>query len=233
MSNIIFVTVDGNIGGGKSTLLRNLQKHYGVKYHKDYDVIFLQEPVEKWEQFRDENNVTILEKFYDNQYEFSFSFQIMACISRIKVIRDALKNIKLSNSKKNVIVISERSLYTDKMVFAKMLYESGKISYINYQIYLNLFETFSEDFPIHKVIYVKTSPEHCHCRILKRSRNGESNIPLEYLTTCSDYHEEMLKYFKDEKICTDQLIIDGNIDIYENENQVEKWISVIDEYIKN
>jgi deoxyadenosine/deoxycytidine kinase len=234
MSDILIVTIEGNIGGGKSTLLKKLKEYYDSEFNdEDYHIEFLDEPVKIWESIQDENGSNILEKFYGDQETFSFSFQIVACVSRFKVIKDALKKIKLQNINKKVIFITERSLYTDKMVFARMLYESDKISYINYQIYLNLFDTFSEDFPIHKVIYVKTSPERCHSRILKRSRDGEANIPLEYLTTCGDYHEKMLSYFEEENICNDQLILDGNIDIYENTDQVNKWISEIDEYIKN
>jgi deoxyadenosine/deoxycytidine kinase len=233
MTDILIVSIEGNIGGGKSTLLKNLKEYYDFNINEDYHIEFLDEPVKIWESIQDENGNNILEKFYEDQETFSFPFQMMACVSRFKVLKDSLKKIKLQNINKKVIFITERSLYTDNMVFARMLYESGKISYINYQIYLNLFDTFSDDFPIPKVIYVKTSPERCHLRILKRCRDGESNIPLEYLTTCGYYHDKMLEYFEEEKICNDQLILDGNIDIYENKDQLNKWINEIDEFIKN
>ena len=233
MTDILIVTIEGNIGSGKSTLLKNLKQYYdNLSNDEEYHIEFLDEPVQIWESIQDENGSNILEKFYGDQETFSFPFQIIACVSRFKVIKDAFKKIKLQNMNKKVIFITERSLYTDKMVFAEMLYKSGKISYLNYQIYLNLFDTFSDDFPIHKVVYVKTCPEQCHSRILKRSRDGETNIPLEYLSSCSYYHDKMLAYFDEEKICNDQLILDGNIDIYEISDQVEKWISEIDEYIK-
>jgi deoxyadenosine/deoxycytidine kinase len=118
------------------------------------------------------------------------------------------------------------------MVFAQMLFDSGKIEYINYQIYLNWFDTFSSEFPLNKVVYVKTIPENCHSRIVKRSRNGESNISLDYLKSCSNYHNNMLDVFSKEHICDDQLILDGNIDIYENMNQMEKWVYEINSFIK-
>jgi deoxyadenosine/deoxycytidine kinase len=76
-------------------------------------------------------------------------------------------------------------------------------------------------------------PENCHSRILKRSRDGEANIPLEYLTNCSTYHDVMLAEFTHLSICSEQLILDGNIDIYENKDQVKKWICDIDSFIKN
>jgi deoxyadenosine/deoxycytidine kinase len=233
-----FISIEGNIGSGKSTLLANLREHY-----KDNDnVIFLKEPVDEWAKIKDINGTTILEKFYADQEKYSFSFQMMAYVSRIKVLRDTLNDKKETqkknqfdkdnNEKRNYMIITERSLYTDKMVFAKMLYDSGKIEDVNYQIYLNWFDTFSGEFPVHKVIYVKANPEKCYQRIAKRSREGEEKIPLEYLTSCSLYHDNMLdKNAPNICVCNEQLILDGNIDIYENKTQVNKWIQEIEQFI--
>jgi len=224
MSNIQLVSIDGNIGSGKSTLLEKLREHY-----KDNpNVKFVKEPVDEWEKNTDENGVTILEKFYEDQEKYAFSFQVMAYISRLKILKNTYKNINSSN---RTIVITERSLFTDKMVFAKMLYDTKKLEHVNYQIYLNWFDTFSQDFPLHKVIYVKTSPEKCHSRILKRAREGENLIPLEYLQSCDKYHNNMLDKTSQECICKEQLVLNGNVDIYENHNQIKEWISEIDKFI--
>ena len=226
-----FVSIEGNIGSGKSTLLANLREHF--KYNDN--VIFLKEPVDEWAKIKDKNGITILEKFYTDQDKYSFSFQMMAYVSRIKVLRDTLRDKKQDPNKKenktNNYIITERSLYTDKMVFAKMLFDNGKIEDVNYQIYLNWFDTFSGEFPVHKVIYVKASPDKCYERIMKRSREGEENIPLEYLTACSLYHDNMLDKSASNCVCNEQLILDGNIDIYENKTQVDNWIQEIEQYI--
>jgi len=224
----IIVSIEGNIGSGKSTLLANLRNYY----KNEANIVFLKEPVDEWEKIKDENGITILEKFYSDQEKYSFPFQMMAYVSRLKVLRDALKNIReKESSNKKTIIITERSLYTDKMVFAKMLYDSGKIEHVTYQIYLNWFDTFSEEFPVHKVVYVKTCPEKCHLRIMKRARDGESNIPLDYLNSCNSYHNNMLDNSSNECVCNEQLILDGNIDIYENETQLDKWIREINDFI--
>jgi deoxyadenosine/deoxycytidine kinase len=223
------VSIEGNIGSGKSTLLSNLRQHY----ENNSNVVFLKEPVDEWEKIKDENGETILKKFYADQEKYSFPFQMMAYVSRLKVLRDTLKTIKTDTEDKNIIIITERSLYTDKMVFAKMLYDSKKIEHVNYQIYLNWFDTFSDEFPVNKVVYVKTSPDKCYQRIVKRSRTGEENIPLEYLTSCSNYHDNMLDKENHECVCLDQLILDGNVDIYENKNQVNEWINEIDKFTRN
>ena len=223
------VSIEGNIGSGKSTLLSNLRQYY----ENNSNVVFLKEPVDEWEKIKDENGETILKKFYADQEKYSFPFQMMAYVSRIKVLRDTLKTIKTDTENKNIIIITERSLYTDKMVFAKMLYDTKKIEHVNYQIYLNWFDTFSDEFPVNKVVYVKTSPDKCYQRIVKRSRTGEENIPLEYLTSCSIYHDNMLDKENQECVCLDQLILDGNVDIYENENQVNEWINEIEKFTRN
>ena len=223
------VSIEGNIGSGKSTLLSNLRQYY----ENNSNVVFLKEPVDEWEKIKDENGETILKKFYADQEKYSFPFQMMAYVSRIKVLRDTLKTIKTDIEDKNIIIITERSLYTDKMVFAKMLYDTKKIEHVNYQIYLNWFDTFSDEFPVNKVVYVKTSPDKCYQRIVKRSRTGEENIPLEYLTSCSIYHDNMLDKENQECVCLDQLILDGNVDIYENVNQVNEWINEIEKFTRN
>lgn len=223
------VSIEGNIGSGKSTLLANLRQHY----ENNSNVVFLKEPVDEWEKIKDENGETILKKFYADQEKYSFPFQMMAYVSRLKVLRDTLKTIKNDSENRNIVIITERSLYTDKMVFAKMLYDSKKIEHVNYQIYLNWFDTFSNEFPVNKVVYVKTSPEKCYQRIVKRSRTGEENIPLDYLASCSNYHDNMLDKQNLECVCLDQLILDGNVDIYEIKNQVTEWINEIDKFTKN
>ena len=104
---------------------------------------------------------------------------------------------------------------------------------INYNIYLRWFETFANEFPIDKVIYVDTEPEICNERIIKRSRQGESNIPLEYLKKCDLYHIKMLDKSLNSCICKNQLSLDGNVDIYKNSEKLDEWISQIDKFIKN
>jgi len=216
--NIKTVSIEGNIGSGKSTLIQYLTEKWA-----DKKIIFLKEPVDEWEKIKDEEGITILEKFYENQEKYSFSFQMMAYISRLKLLKDVIENIKENES---IIIITERSLYTDKMVFAKMLYDNKKIEHINYIIYLNWFDTFINNFPVNKIIYVKTEPEICHLRIVKRSREGENNIPIEYLKQCHEYHEKMMEYLNAEK-----LELDGNINIFDFPEKMNEWTNKIEKFI--
>ena len=223
MSNYKIISIEGNIGSGKSTLLENLRKYYNGNTR----VIFLREPVDDWEKIKDNQGNTMLKKFYADQEKYSFAFQMMAYISRLTILRDTIKEIVSENNNKQYIIITERSLYTDKEVFAKMLHDQGKIEDVCYQIYLKWFEEFAKDFPINYSVYVKTDPTNCYNRIHKRSRDGEEVIPLAYLQDCHTYHEAFL----DKNENTKPLVLDGNVDIYENKNIMDNWLNKINEFV--
>ena len=225
MSNYKIISIEGNIGSGKSTLLENLRKYY----NDNTCVIFVKEPVDDWEKIKDNQGNTMLKKFYADQEKYSFAFQMMAYISRLTILRDTIKEIVSENNNKQYIIITERSLYTDKEVFAKMLHDQGKIEDVCYQIYLKWFEEFAKDFPINYSVYVKTDPTNCYNRIHKRSRDGEEVIPLAYLQDCHTYHEAFLD--KNENENTKPLVLDGNVDIYENKNIMDNWLNKINEFV--
>jgi len=227
------VSIEGNIGSGKSTLLEKLR----LEFKDNKYVRFLREPVDEWEKIKDKEGNTMLQKFYANQAEYSFAFQMMAYISRLTIIRENVRDI-MAAVKKNkeedkesgkYILITERSLYTDKYVFAKMLYDQGKIEYVKYQIYLNWFDEFAKDFPVNDVIYVNTDPVKCYERIHKRARVGEEVIPLAYLESCHKYHNEFLDETTGLK--TNQLVLNGNQDIFAETGLVDAWICTINQFL--
>ena len=191
-------SIEGNIGSGKSTLVKELKK--SVPNILDKKVVYVQEPVDEWSKIKDKKGETILEKFYANQHKYAFSFQMMAYISRLALLR----NIVRSNP--NAIIITERSVFTDREVFAKMLYDEGKIEEVNYQIYLKWFDEFIEEIPITGLIYVNTTPQKSKERVNIRARTGET-IPLSYLQRCHDYHETWIRNLK-KQVC----LFDGNVD---------------------
>ena len=209
------ISIEGNIGSGKSTLIEELKQRFPT-------MIFVDEPVKDWELIHDTNGVTMLQKFYEDKHTYSFPFQMMAFISRLKLLRKARRE------NPNAIIITERSLYTDKLVFAKMLFEKGFIEDVNYKIYLTWFDEFAIDCPIDKIIYVKTDPEICFERINKRARLGEDSIPFDYIQECNKYHENMLTQSLSNCKPNEQLVLDGNIN---NIDGVELWIRQIHSYI--
>jgi deoxyadenosine/deoxycytidine kinase len=220
-NNVLCVSIEGNIGSGKSTLLRNLRE----KYSTNKKIVFVDEPVEDWESIQNEHGTPMLELFYSDQKTHAFAFQMMAFISRLSKLKEAVEKNPDS------LIVTERSLYTDQMVFAQMLRDSKQILYEHHQIYLRWFDTFVVDFPVNKIIYVNTPPKICHERIAIRSRNGESVIPLEYLEKCHSYHNAMINPYSTKCVCKDQLVLNGKINIYENKEALEEWLEQIDVFI--
>jgi deoxyadenosine/deoxycytidine kinase len=102
-----------------------------------------------------------------------------------------------------------------------MLFEMKNIEDVNYQIYNQWFEEFASEFPINKIIYINADPEICFERIKKRNRNGESLIPLEYLSNCHQYHQDMIEHLSS---TTEIIHINGNEDIYKNPEKLNDWI---------
>ena len=147
---------------------------------------------------------------------------MMAYISRLSSLR------KLVKSNPNGIIITERSVLTDRQVFAKMLFDSGKIRDIEYSIYLKWFDEYIEDFPISHIIYLKTNPEICGERIKKRLRDGEDNVELEYLKSCHEYHDTWL-----ENTDIPVMEISGNPDIEKTPSTIDNWMEKINEILYN
>lgn len=211
----IIITIEGNIGSGKSTLVN----HLSDAFNDSDSVYFLQEPVDEWNKITDDTGKTMIEKYYENQEKYAFSFQMMAYISRLTLLRNALKN----NPK---IIITERSIFTDKNVFASMLYKDKKIEKVEYTIYNQWFDEFLKDIPPVSTIYVRTDPKIAKERVDRRARKGET-IPLDYLQLCHDYHEQWL--YQNETANDDTLILNGNVDINKNPEKLTEWIRQIKE----
>jgi deoxyadenosine/deoxycytidine kinase len=203
------ISIEGNIGSGKSTLIKKLRQL--PEFQNGFT--FLPEPVDEWNTIKDSDGITILEKYYSDQKKYAFSFQMMAYISRLK---------QLNDSKKSSIIITERCLYTDRNIFAKMLHDTGMIEEIEYSIYLKWFEYFIENLNDIKFIYVRSDPDVCSDRITLRNRKGE-NISIEYLSNCHHYHE---KWLNNEK---ELLVLDGN-ENYQDDLPTH-WVQSIKKFI--
>lgn len=204
------ISIEGNIGSGKSTLLKNL-KTYNAAGVSDNKFIFVQEPVEEWNNIKDKSGESIIQKFYANQKDYAFSFQIMAYITRLRKLMEVVEKNPES------IIICERSLETDKYVFAQMLYDDDKIREIDWVIYNYWFNSFMDKIKTNLIIYMKTLPVNCHKRILERNRSGEV-IPIEYLENCDKYHTNWL-----EDTSAEVITLNGNTDI----NNAEEYNTLL------
>ena len=176
---IYFFTLEGLIGGGKSTLIRCMKDR--LPFINNIPVRYIQEPVSKWTNYK-ENNKDIIELFYTDKKRYAFEFQLVILNSFIEQIEE-IKRDHLSD----VIVLSERSIRTAQYVFQQLLYDNGDISDLQKHILNDLYNKHS--YIQHGIIYLNTDTQICIDRINERKRNGENNIDIEYLSKLKKKYE--------------------------------------------
>ena len=227
------IYIEGNIGSGKSTFAKNL----GLKYLRSFlkqnlDARIVQEPVDQWVKTYDSDGKNILEKFYENIDRWSFTFQMNSFISRTKTIQDELEKEtpnatgfdKEYPMRKALFV--ERSVFTDKNVFAKNCFESNKMTKMEYDIYCNWNKWLSEKFELSPsaYIYLKCDPKVNNERIIKRARSEEESIPIEYLTQIHNKHEDWMYHEMEKGVPV--LTIDATEDFTKEEKMDELYQKV-------
>lgn len=133
---------------------------------------------------------------------WAFDFQVFAFTTRVSHMCEQLAKLPKFDENTLVHVISERSLRTDRLFF-KNLYESGKVpqhQWLNYESFHDIIcrDTLKKTG---KMVYVNTSPDKSHTRILKRARLAETNnsLPVSYLQSLHNAHQEMVTTFVAEK----------------------------------
>lgn len=229
MNRFHIISIEGNIGSGKSTMLRHLRTNL-LNNHDEYKIIFVDEPVSSWESIRDAEGRNMIEKYYENPQKYAFAFQIMALTSRLIYLKNAINNALLDEETKKIIIITERSLHTDCYVFAELLQKQKNIEDVCFQIYIQLFNEFSSNYPVDTIIYVDTPPEICYDRIKKRSRTGEEIISLNYLIQC---HEEHQIFIYEKMPNSNKIIINGTNDVNEKSEILDEWIKIFNCCITN
>ena len=125
----------------------------------------------------------------------------------------------------NGVRVSERSLLSDRYVFASIMKDSELLDEAEHTIYLQFYDhlvKMNEIVDLSGVIYIQCPPEVCSDRIKKRSREGEDTIPLDYLEKIHDKHEEWLT-----KAGSKNLVIDNTIPIDRERivNKISSWLS--------
>jgi deoxycitidine kinase/deoxyguanosine kinase len=209
----IIISVDGNIGAGKSTIISQLKTAFKCMPN----VLFIQEPVDTiWNTVVDERGETLLSNFYSNPEKHAFTFQMMAYISRLSMLKEAVSNLDYD------VIITERCLETDRNVFEKMLHDTGVISKMEHAVYNMWFDEFYAPVRCNAIIYIRASVDTCMARIRQRSREGEA-MSRDYITQCVKYHEDWI--MNDSR---KRLIVDADSDsVFDEEMRDRKILQIV------
>jgi deoxyadenosine/deoxycytidine kinase len=214
------ISVEGNIGSGKSTFLK--------KINQDLNFHIIYEPSEQWQNVKTHN---LLDEFYKDMSRWAYSFQSYVFLTRLKAIET---NINL-NSPINIV---ERSVYTDKFCFAKVLHTLGHMTDLEWHMYTTWYDWIVEGYvyPMQGIIYLQVDPEVSFDRIHIRNRHEENKISIDYIKMLHDNHEDWLIHKKglSEKLKNiPVLTLDCNQDFEHTQYEWDNILSKVKNFIKS
>lgn len=177
-----YFCVEGGIGAGKSTFLKVINNFLNAQ------VVY--EPHTKWQDVGGEN---LLEHFYSDTSRWAYTFQTYAFVTRV------LEREKAALANNHPFQILERSVFSDRYCFAKNCFELGTMNALEWKLYQEWFEWLIDTYvpKPNGFIYLQTDPLTCYKRILKRNRQEETSVTLEYLQLLHDKHEKWLIHKED------------------------------------
>ncbi|KAG9490523.1 hypothetical protein GDO78_006062 [Eleutherodactylus coqui] len=184
------LSVEGNIAAGKSTFLRLL-----CSAQQEWSLVA--EPLGKWQHVRSASHRDVdnlLQHLYADPSRWSYTFQTLSCMSRFKAQIEAPPERLLQLA--DPVQIYERSVYSDRFVFAKALSELGHLNEMEWSLYQDwhsfLIEEFGKRAALDGIIYLRATPGRCFERLQKRARKEEKTVTQDYLVKLHDQHERWL-----------------------------------------
>ena len=197
-----FVAVAGNIGVGKTTLVKKLCDNL------DWTPFF--EP---------EKENPYLPDFYKDMQTWAFHSQIFFLTRRLKAHKDLCVHPGS--------VIQDRSVYEDAEIFAHNLYKQKQIGERDYQTYQELYQALVEFLPPPDlVLYIKASVPTLQQRIKQRGRDYEDQIDPNYLTQLNQLYDQWIDNFI---LCPVLTIPGDDLDFVANNGHLNLIIEKIQE----
>ncbi|MGD6893318.1 deoxynucleoside kinase [Bacillus mobilis] len=170
MTGVPFITVEGPIGVGKTSLAKEISTH--MQLHLLKEIV-------------DEN--PFLGKFYEDIDEWSFQTEMFFLCNRYKQLEDI--NIKFLNQRKPVVA--------DYHIFKNLIFASRTLKDSQYDKYMQIYRILTQDMPVPNVIvYLTASLETLQARIAKRGREFEKNMDPNYLLQLTKDYETAMDTFK-------------------------------------
>jgi deoxyadenosine/deoxycytidine kinase len=196
--NYHFITIEGNIGAGKTTLSHLLSRHFNAR-------LIL-------EEFADN---PFLPKFYENPKLYAFPLELFFMAERYKQLKDLIQQKDLFQN----VTISDY-LFTKCLLFAKVNLPDDEFRLIKDCLRSYISNCLQPDL----LIYLHTPVSRLQKNIKKRNRAYEQNIPDEYLFNIQQTYTH---YIKEHNIKT-LFIDASNADFLGNEKHLKVVIDALE-----
>ena len=198
-----FITIEGNIGAGKTTLAEILSKRLNAR-------LIL-------EEFADN---PFLPKFYESPEQYAFPLELFFMAERYKQLKELLQMKELFQT----VTVSDY-LFTKCLLFAKV-----NLPEEEFKLYQKLFEIINPQIIQPEIlIYLHSPVEKLQDNIKKRNRDYEKGIPDEYLLTLQDTYTNYIKQHKIKTLFIDA----SNADFIGNDAHVKTILEALDKEYEN
>ncbi|MER2079719.1 deoxynucleoside kinase [Psychrobacillus psychrotolerans] len=201
--SIPFITVEGPIGVGKTSLAKAISAKYQFALLKE---------------IVDEN--PFLNKFYEDIAEWSFQTEMFFLCNRYKQLSDIEKKYL---SKENPVV-------ADYHIFKNLIFAKRTLSEVEYEKYESIYQILTKDMPVpNMVIYIDASIDVLLSRIDMRGRDFEKKISPDYLVQLSADYRMFIDDFEQKHPEVPVLRISGNeIDFVQNGKDLQIILEKVD-----
>jgi len=196
--NYHYITIEGNIGAGKTTLAHLLAKHFNAR-------LIL-------EQFADNPFLT---KFYENPRQFGFPLELFFMAERYKQLKELVHTKDMFQS----ITVSDY-LFTKCLLFAKV-----NLPEEEFHLYQKLFEIIYQQLVQPDIIIYLHSPvSRLQANIKKRNRIYEQSIKDQYLFNIQEAYTNYIKQHNIKTIFIDA----GNADFLANPKHLKVILEALE-----
>ncbi|XP_063731191.1 thymidine kinase 2, mitochondrial isoform X2 [Eleginops maclovinus] len=198
------ICIEGNIASGKTTCLEYFSNTSNIEV--------LTEPVCKWRNLRGHNPLGLM---YQDPERWGLTLQTYV---QLTMLDRHLSTISAP------IRMIERSIFSAKYIFVESLFKSGKMPEVDFAVLSEWFDWITANIfiPVDLIVYLQTSPQTCHKRLKQRSREEEKVIPLEYLESIHQLHEDWLIRKSSFPLPAPVLVIPADHDLQEMLHQFEE-----------
>ena len=194
-----FITIEGNIGAGKTTLAHLLSKKLNAR-------LIL-------EEFADN---PFLPKFYEDPKQYAFPLELFFMAERYKQMKSRVQSADLFQS----ITVSDY-LFTKCLLFARVNLPDDE-----FKLYQKLFDIISQQIVMPDVvIYLHAPVSKLQGNIKKRNRNYEQGIPDSYLQNIQNTYQSYLREYNIKTIFVDA----SNADFLGNDEHLQAILDTLED----
>ncbi|MCU7695183.1 deoxynucleoside kinase [Haoranjiania flava] len=196
--NYRFITIEGNIGAGKTTLAKILSERLNARL--------------VLEGFEDN---PFLPKFYKQPEQYAFPLELFFMAERFRQLKEMLSGPDLFQS----ITVSDY-LFVKCLLFSKVTLQEEE-----YKLYQRIFDIIHQQLIFPDILIYLHAPVHVlQANIKKRDRAYEQKIPDEYLLQIQETYLSYMQQHNMKILFVDA----SNADFLSNESHVQTILEALE-----